>query len=254
VTRAHCSQTGGNPAVTQSMMKLGGIFSEKEAANFLLDKVGEPHITSYINHVSSHPNTKKAPHSIVPDIHATNFPVGRQTINDSGAISAAEAIFEIKTYSACNTRYKHNNNSKVKPANRRAKLVVQQYNNKFKKLDRLFASDIVGDGTSDTVGPFEAAQQRFFCKQVIPICAGWYGEINEDFEKIIRLLAREAASGDDGLKISPLINTDRKGGALPIMIQQFRRAIGVAIVSGNAKHKLTRLHYVRATAEEAANV
>ncbi len=241
-------------SILQSMMKLGGIFSEKEAANFLLDKVGEPHITSYINHVSSHPNAKKAPHSIVPDIHATNFPVGRQTINDSGAISAAEAIFEIKTYSACNTRYKHNNNSTVKPANRRAKLVVQQYNNKFKKLDRLFASDIVGDGTSDTVGPFEAAQQRFYCKQVIPICAGWYGEINEDFEKIIRLLAREAASGDDGLKISPLINTDRKGGALPIMIQQFRRAIGVAIVSGNAKHKLTRLHYVRATAEEAANV
>ena len=28
----------------------------------------------------------------------------------------------------------------------------------------------------------------------------------------------------------------------------------MAIVSGNAKHKLTRLHYVRATAEEAANV
>ena len=68
---------------------------------------------------------------VVPDIHATNFPVGRQTINDSGAVSAAEAIFEIKTYSTCNTWYRHNNNSKVKPANRRAKLVVHNnnYNN-----------------------------------------------------------------------------------------------------------------------------
>ena len=45
--------------------------------------------------------------------------------------------------------------------------------------------------------------------------------------------------------ISPLVNLDRKGGALQIMIQQFRRAVGVAIVQGNAKHKLGHLHYVR---------
>ena len=63
---------------------------------------------------------------------------------------------------------------------------------------------------------------------------------------------QEAASSDDGIKISPLVNTDRKGGAYPIMLQQFKRAIGVAIVRGNAKHKLARLHYVRATAAEAA--
>ena len=56
------------------------------------------------------------------------------------------------------------------------------------------------------------------------------------------------------MTISPLINTDRKGGAFPIMLQQFKRAIGVAIVRGNAKHKLGRLHYVRATPEEAAAV
>ena len=36
------------------------------------------------------------------------------------------------------------------------------------------------------------------------------------------------------------------------MLQQFKRAIGVAIVRSNAKHKLARLHYVRATAAEAA--
>ena len=35
------------------------------------------------------------------------------------------------------------------------------------------------------------------------------------------------------------------------MLQQFKRAIGVAIVRGNAKHKLARLHYVRATATAA---
>ena len=39
-----------------------------------------------------------------------------------------------------------------------------------------------------------------------------------------------------------------------IMRQQFRRAIGVAIVRGNAKLKLSRLNYVRALAAEAFQV
>ena len=38
------------------------------------------------------------------------------------------------------------------------------------------------------------------------------------------------------------------------MLQQFRRAIRVGIVWGQAKHKLARLHYVRETAAEAADV
>ena len=45
--------------------------------------------------------------------------------------------------------------------------------------------------------------------------------------------------------------SDRKGGAFPIMLQQFRRAISVAIVRGNAELRRGRLHYVRPTKEEA---
>jgi hypothetical protein len=37
------------------------------------------------------------------------------------------------------------------------------------------------------------------------------------------------------------------------MLQQFRRAAGVAIVQGNAKHKVGCLHYVHESGEEAAN-
>ena len=87
---------------------------------------------------------------------------------------------------------------------------------------------------------------------MIPLCAGWFGEINEDFEKVIVALAREAAAGEDGMAVSPLVNINRKGGAFSIMLQQFKRAIGVAVVRGNANHKLGRMHYVRGTAEEAA--
>ena len=66
------------------MMNFGGISSEKEAANFLLlDKIGEPYITRYVNHFSSYPNARRAPYLIVPDIHAHNSPTERQSVNDN---------------------------------------------------------------------------------------------------------------------------------------------------------------------------
>ncbi len=36
--------------------------------NFSVDKIGHPYITSYVNHVSSHPTAQKAPHAIALDI------------------------------------------------------------------------------------------------------------------------------------------------------------------------------------------
>ena len=56
------------------------------------------------------------------------------------------------------------------------------------------------------------------------------------------------------MKILPLVNTDRKGGAFPIMLKKLRRAIGVAIVRGDANLKSACLHYVRTTAEAAAAI
>eukprot|EP00956_Cyclotella_meneghiniana_P007232 scaffold9876_cov77-Cyclotella_meneghiniana.AAC.4 len=55
------------------------------------------------------------------------------------------------------------------------------------------------------------------------------------------------------MSISPLRNADRKGGAFIIMLQQLRRALGVIIVRGMANHKLSRLHYVQATANHSNN-
>ena len=85
------------------------------------------------------------------------------------------------------------------------------------------------------------------------MCTVWFGEINQDFDKTIKILAQEVAAGEDDPSMSPLVNTDRKGGAFPIMLQQFRRVIGVATVRGNVNHKLGRLHYTRGTTEEAAH-
>jgi hypothetical protein len=88
---------------------------------------------------------------------------------------------------------------------------------------------------------------------VILFCADIFGEIYRDYKILLKKLAREAVAGGDSMRLSSFVSLDRKGGSFQIMLQQLRRAVGVAIVSGNAKHKLRCLHYVQESAEEAAN-
>jgi hypothetical protein len=117
-------------------------------------------------------NASKRLRTHVINPHAFNFPTGGQQINDSGATSAAEEFFEIKTFTACKSQYIHNNTN-LRPVDPLAHEVLLSYDQKFKKLDCLFAADVVDDGTSEVVGPFEAAKKRFIRGAVIPICAGW---------------------------------------------------------------------------------
>jgi len=95
----------------------------------------------------------------------------------------------------------------------------------------------VGDGNNNVIGPFENALSQFYRKTVIPLCLGAFGEVNEDLDKVTQeCLAREAASTQEGLTISPLVNTGRKGGAYSIMLHQFRRAIAVTAANGHNQH------------------
>ena len=80
----------------EAMMKFGGVSSKKEAANFIFDKVEDPYITVYVNHVSSHPFAMKAPQYTPPYLHAYNFPTDRQRINDSSVTSSDKAFFEVE--------------------------------------------------------------------------------------------------------------------------------------------------------------
>ena len=89
---------------------------------------------------------------------------------------------------------------------------------------------MVGGGENATKGPFETAQQQFLQGEVMLLCTVWFCEINGDFERTIKILARKAAAREDSMSVCPLVNTDRMGGAFPIVLQQFRRAIGVAVI------------------------
>lgn len=93
-----------------------------------------------------------------------------------------------------------------------------------------YASDVVGDGSSNIVGPFEAAQSQFIGGQVVPLVVGAFGDVNTNLEKMLKTLAKLAAAGEEGMSISLLRNLDKKGGAFVIMNHQFRRALGVSIV------------------------
>ena len=102
-------------------------------------------------------------------------------------MSAAEAFFKVVPFTACKSRYDHNNTN-LRPVDGHAHEVILSYDQKFKKLDSLFAANVVGDGTSEVVGPFEAAKKRFFRETVIPIYAGWFGEVNKKYNILCLLL------------------------------------------------------------------
>ena len=71
--RRHTALHNQIQRLIQDMIKLSKIDSQMKAANFLINKMPQPYIGDYINHVTQHPghprNTRDA---IVPDIHATN--------------------------------------------------------------------------------------------------------------------------------------------------------------------------------------
>ena len=61
-------------------------------------------------------------------------------MDDSGAYHhhTVEAFFEIKTYTACNIRYNKKNRI-TKPPDHRARKIISDHTEKFKKLDKVFA-------------------------------------------------------------------------------------------------------------------
>ena len=129
--------------------------------------------------------------------------------------------------------------------------VVNEYKCKVRKLDITFAATVVGDGNNNVIGLFKNALSQFHGKSIIPLCFGAFGEVNVDLDKVIQCLAREAASTDEGLTISPLVSMERKGGAYRIMLQQFWRAIAVTATNVHSQHILHRLHNMRGTEVEA---
>ena len=89
-----------------------------------------------------------------------------------------------------------------------------------------------------------SAYTYWYCDILV---AGWSGEVGNCFEQTILVLAkRDSNQWLFERKISPLINTEKKGSAFLMLLQQyFRKAVAIKNMRGNAMLKMSRLHYVR---------
>ena len=112
----------------------------------------------------------------------------------------------------------------------------------------------MGDGTNGVIGPFERSLDRIATKNVVPLVVGWYGEINKGLNKLLMKLARIAPNGPEAQGVSPLDNSDRRGGAYPIILQRMRRGLACLIARGQSRHLEGRIHYLRKTMGEAHNI
>lgn len=108
--------------------------------------------------------------------------------------------------------------------------------------DRKYAADLVC--LNGTAGPYVQALQRIASKNVIPLVTGWFEEINEGLNELITKLARITANRPQAIGMSPLDNSDRNGGAFPIVLQRFRRGLACVIARGNAQHIQSRIHFL----------
>lgn len=188
---------------------------------------------------------------MVPDLIVYNYPSTEHVRHAGRNASTASAIFEVKTLSPGPSRYK---NVRQLAVESRATAVVSEYVRKAKAIDRTFAPDVVGDGSSGVAGPFEQALSTFCNGRVIPIVAGAFGEVNKEFDDVLKLCARFAVARGDAVYNSPVFDTDEKGNAEAVTLRVYRRSVAATCARGRSLHKRSRLHFVRGSAAEAANV
>ena len=127
--------------------------------------------------------------AIVADIVAWDLPTAKQASNDSGLGSRSDALGEVKTMQPGKSSYQKGNCQVNRPVDQRATKVRRDYYKRRAALelpasiDRTHAPEVVGDGTTGQVGPFEAALGTFYTGNAFPIVVGAFGEVNEDASK-----------------------------------------------------------------------
>ena len=180
------------------------------------------------------------------------MPVHTQTGRD-GTNLTTPAVFEIKTMQLNLSNYGVCIYSEAqKPAERRGTKVASSYRRRLEAADRKYAKELVSrDGAT---GPFVQALQRIATKNVIPLVTGWFGETNGQLDQLLIKLAKITANGPQAIGMSPLDNSDRNGGAFPIILQRMRRGLACVIARGNARHIQSRIHFLRRNKTEAHNI
>ena len=78
----------------------------------------------------------------------------------------------MKTYSASKTSYSTGSSQAVTPTSMRAAQIVREYKTKMMNINKMFAPEVVGDGTENVVGPFETVFGRFHKGRIVSLVTG----------------------------------------------------------------------------------
>ena len=164
---------------------------------------------------------------LVPDFHIT-YPA------EHGP--ASSNLAELKCISAGATWYQ----SRQKAVDQRAKRIPNEYKNKAKRIDTKYFGTQVGH-----VGPLEQHLQGFGDIQCL--VAGQYGEVSQDFHKLLQKLAQSKASHISLLEGRPVSDSEQG-----LILHHLRRRLSVSIITAQSRCLLTRLHHMAPGAKEAA--
>ena len=182
-------------------------------------KVGAPYIDHYstkINRERGDGRNSTARICIVPDLLVYNWLNGGRVRHAGRNAGTVSAFFEVKSIGPSPSR---NKNVRQTAVESRSAAIISEYARKVKNVDKTFAAAVVGDGTSSIAGPFEQAVSTFSKGRVIPLVAGAFGELNEEFDDVLKVCAKMAVARGDAVYNSPVFETDVKGGAVAVTLQ-----------------------------------
>jgi hypothetical protein len=80
---------------------------------------------------------------------------------------------------------------------------------------------------------------------------GTYAEANKETHQLIKFCARTAASKEHNARISPEDLDSSRGSPFQLLLNQFRKAVGVLCIRNVVEEKLRRIMYIRPTKEGA---
>ena len=97
----------------------------------------------------------------------------------------------------------------------------------------------------DDLKPFATAlTSQFHSGGVMPLVFGTYAEANKESHELIKLCARTAAAHEHNARLSPEDLDSSRGSPFQLLLNQFRKAVGVLCIQNVVEEKLRRIMYI----------
>ena len=119
------------------------------------------------------------------------------------------------------------------------------YLNRAKQLDVKFAPN------NDLKLFTTAITSQFYSGGVVPLVFGTYAEANKETHELIKFCAQTAAAHEHNARLSPEDLDSLRGSPFQLLLNQFRKVVGVLCIRNVVEEKLQRIMYIRPTKEGA---